>query len=64
MNASVKWVMLVGMPLGAVVGAVIADTFGLRAALFAGAVGIIVAPIPLLLSGISSVVRQPEHAEE
>ena len=64
MNASMKWVMLVGMPLGAVVGAVIADTFGLRAALFAGAVGIIVAPIPLLLSGISAVVRQPEHADE
>jgi predicted MFS family arabinose efflux permease len=52
------------MPLGAVVGAVIADSFGLRAALFAGALGIIVAPIPLLLSGISSVVRQPEHADE
>lgn len=64
MNASMKWVMLAGIPLGAVVGAVIADTFGLRAALFAGAVGIIVAPIPLLLSGISSVVRQPEHADE
>ncbi len=64
MNASMKWVMLVGMPLGAVVGALIADSFGLRAALFAGALGIIVAPIPLLLSGISSVVRQPEHADE
>ena len=64
MNASMKWVMLVGMPLGAVVGALIADSFGLRAALFAGALGIIVSPIPLLLSGISSVVRQPEHADE
>jgi MFS family permease len=64
MNASMKWVMLVGMPLGAVVGALIADSFGLRAALFAGALGIIVAPIPLLLSGISSVVRQPEHPEK
>jgi MFS family permease len=64
MNASMKWVMLVGMPLGAVVGALIADSLGLRAALFAGALGIIVAPIPLLLSGISSVVRQPEHAEK
>ena len=64
MNASMKWVMLAGIPLGAVVGAVIADSFGLRGALFAGALGIIVAPIPLLLSGISSVVRQPEHADE
>ncbi len=56
--------LLPTMPLGAVVGALIADSFGLRAALFAGALGIIVSPIPLLLSGISSVVRQPEHADE
>ena len=64
MNASMKWVMLVGMPLGAVVGAFIAEHYGLRAALFASAIGIIVAPVPLLLSGIARVVRQPEHADE
>lgn len=63
MNASMKWVMLVGMPLGAVVGALIAEHYGLRAALYASAIGIVVAPIPLLLSGIARVIRQPEHAE-
>lgn len=63
MNASMKWVMLVGMPLGAVVGAFIAEHYGLRAALYASAIGIVVAPIPLLLSGIARVIRQPEHAE-
>ncbi len=64
MNASMKWVMLLGMPLGAVVGALIAEHFGLHAALLASALGIIVGPIPLLFSGIASVVRQPEHSEE
>ena len=64
MNASMKWVMLVGMPLGAVAGALIAEHYGLRAALYASAIGIVVAPIPLLLSGIARVMRQPEHAEE
>ena len=64
MNASMKWVMLVGMPIGALVGAYIAESYGLRAALFASALGIVVAPIPLLLSGIARVVRHPEHADE
>ena len=49
--------------LGAVVGALIAEHYGLRAALYASAIGIVVAPIPLLLSGIARVIRQPEHAE-
>ena len=64
MNASMKWVMLIGMPLGAVVGSIIAEGFGLHAALYASAIGIIVGPIPLLFSGIASVVRQPEQSEE
>lgn len=64
MNASMKWVMLVGMPLGALVGAFVAEHYGLRAALYASALGILVAPIPLLMSGIARVERQPDHAEE
>ncbi len=63
MNASMKWLMLIGMPLGAVVGSIIAEQYGLHAALYASAIGIIVGPIPLLFSGIASVVRQPEHSE-
>ena len=42
MNASMKWVMLVGMPLGALVGAFVAEHYGLRAALYASALGILV----------------------
>jgi MFS family permease len=64
MNASMKWLMLIGMPLGAVVGSIIAEQYGLQAALYASAIGIIVGPIPLFFSGIASVVRQPEHSEE
>jgi MFS family permease len=58
MNAS-----MIGMPLGAVVGSIIAEQFGLQAALYASAIGIIVGPIPLLFSGIASVRRQPEHTD-
>jgi MFS family permease len=63
MNASMKWVMLIGMPLGAVVGSIIAEQLGLQAALYASAIGIVVGPIPLFFSGIASVRRQPEHTD-
>ena len=61
MNASMKTVMLLGLPLGALIGSVIAENFGLRAALFAGAAGIILGPLPLLASGIARVHAQPAH---
>ncbi|MEY4389010.1 MAG: hypothetical protein RLZZ432_729 [Chloroflexota bacterium] len=64
MNASMKWVMLLGMPAGALLGALVAEHLGLRAALFAGALGTLIAPLPLLASGIARVERQPEHTEE
>ena len=64
MNASMKWLMLLGMPAGTLVGSIVAERVGLRAALFVGAIGVLVAPLPLLFSGIASVVRQPEHVAE
>lgn len=64
MNASMKWLMLLGMPLGAVVGSIIAEGAGLRTVLFAGAAGVVIAPIPLLFSGIASVTDQPHGHHE
>jgi predicted MFS family arabinose efflux permease len=63
MNASMKTVMLLGLPLGALIGSVIAENFGLRTALFAGALGIVLGPLPLLTSGIARVHAQPAHTE-
>ena len=63
MNASMKTVMLLGLPLGALIGSVIAENFGLRATLFVGAAGIILGPLPLLTSGIARVHAQPAHTE-
>lgn len=63
MNASVKTVMLFGLPFGAIVGSVIAESSGPRTALVAGSLGIVLAPIPLLLSGIAQVHEQPAHIE-
>ena len=48
---------------GLLIGSVIAENFGLRAALFAGAAGIILGPLPLLASGIARVHAQPAHTE-
>jgi predicted MFS family arabinose efflux permease len=55
--------MLLGLPLGALIGSVIAENFGLRATLFVGAAGIILGPLPLLTSGIARVHAQPAHTE-
>jgi MFS family permease len=63
MNASMKTVMLLGLPLGALIGSVIAENFGLRTTLFVGAIGIILGPLPLLTSGIARVHAQPAHTE-
>jgi MFS family permease len=62
MNASMKTLMLLGLPLGAVVGSVIAENFGLRATLIVSALGVLVGPLPLLVSGIARVQVQPEHS--
>jgi predicted MFS family arabinose efflux permease len=62
MNASMKTLMLLGLPLGAVVGSLIAENFGLRAALIVSALGVLVGPLPLLVSGIARVQVQPEHS--
>ena len=64
MNASMKWLMLLGMPVGTIVGSIVAEQAGLRATLFVGALGVLVAPLPLLFSGIAAVERQPEHLAE
>ena len=62
MNASMKTLMLLGLPLGAVVGSLVAENFGLRATLAVSALGVLVGPLPLLASGIARVQVQPEHS--
>jgi uncharacterized membrane protein YoaK (UPF0700 family) len=54
--------LLLGLPLGAVVGSLIAENFGLRATLVVSAFGVLVGPLPLLVSGIARVQVQPEHS--
>jgi len=62
MNASMKTLMLLGLPLGAVVGSLVAENLGLRATLAVSALGVFVGPLPLLASGIARVRVQPEHS--
>ena len=64
MNASMKTLMLLGLPLGSFIGAFVAEHLGLRATLLVGAFGVVFGPIPLLLSGIARVAAQPPSATE
>lgn len=59
MNASMKTLMLLGLPVGALVGSFVAEHFGLRATLVVAAFGVLLGPLPLLASGIARVSAQP-----
>lgn len=50
MNASIRFVVFGTMPLGAMTGGVLAEAFGIRAALWVAAVGGATAAVPVLLS--------------
>jgi MFS family permease len=63
MNASRRFVVWGVIPLGAVVGGVLASAIGLRETLFVSAAGASVAFIPLLFSPLRAVRRVPEASE-
>ncbi len=50
MNASVRFVVWGAMPVGALIGSVLGQALGARAALWTGAVGELLAVVPMLLS--------------
>jgi MFS family permease len=60
MNASRRFVVWGVIPLGSLVGGVLASTIGLRPTLFVGAIGASLAVLPLLFSPVRSLQRVPE----
>ena len=50
MNASVRFMVWGTLPLGALVGGVLGDVIGIRATMWVGAIGVLVCPLPVLLS--------------
>ncbi len=64
MNATMRFLVWGTLPLGGFVGGVLGQTFGVRAALWVGAVGGLFAFVPVLLSPLRGMRDLPKHDEE
>ena len=60
MNAAMRWVVWGTIPLGTLLGGVLGQTVGLRAALWAGAIGAMPTFLWVLLSPVRSIRTMPE----
>jgi MFS family permease len=64
MNSVVRFVVWGVIPLGSLSGGAVATVFGLRAAIWTGAIGGFFAFLPLVFSSLSSLKRLPEPEEQ
>lgn len=60
MNAAMRWIVWGTIPLGSLVGGVIAQAFGLHTALWIGAAGALSAILPIALTSVRSIRAMPE----
>ena len=63
LNASRRFIVWGTIPLGALVGGVLATAFGLRAALFVGAIGSCTCFLPILFSPLRTLREMPTEQE-
>jgi MFS family permease len=63
MNSVMRFIVWGVIPLGNLAGGAIATLYGLRTAIWIGAIGSCLAALPVLLSPVRSVVRVPEPEE-
>jgi predicted MFS family arabinose efflux permease len=59
MNASVRFMVWGTLPLGALVGGVLGDVIGIRATMWVGAIGVLLSPLPVLLSPLRKLRDLP-----
>jgi MFS family permease len=64
MNASMRWIVWGTLPLGQLAGGALASAYGLRAALWVGAIGSLFTFLPVLLSSVRSIREMPEAVVE
>jgi hypothetical protein len=64
MNASMRWIVWGTLPLGQLAGGALASAFGLRAALWVGAIGSCFTFLPVLLSPVRKIKEMPEPVVE
>ena len=63
MNASMRWIVWGTIPLGALLGGVLATAYGLREALWVAAIGGAFTFLPVLLSSVRSIAEMPEPVD-
>ena len=64
MNAVMRFLVWGTIPLGSLTGGALASTIGLRATLFVGALGTVLAAVPIALSPVRHVKELPTEPEE
>ena len=64
MNSVMRFIVWGVMPLGALLGGALASWFGLRTAIWVGAIGMSLAVLPVLLSPVRTLREMPEPVEE
>jgi MFS family permease len=64
MNSVMRFIVWGVIPLGSLVGGAIATWFGLRTAIWVGAIGMSLAVLPVLLSPVRTLRGMPEPVEE
>jgi len=64
MNAAMRWIVWGTIPLGALLGGGLATWFGLRAALWVGAIGGLTTFLPVTLTSVRRIGEMPEPVEE
>jgi predicted MFS family arabinose efflux permease len=64
MNATMRWIVWGTIPLGTLAGGAIATAYGIRTALWVGAIGGVFAFLPVFLSSVSKIEEMPEPVAE
>jgi MFS family permease len=64
MNATMRFIVWGTMPIGAIVGGILGSTIGLQATIVVGALGGLVAFIPVTLSSVRHIVRMPDQVDD
>jgi Bacterial protein of unknown function (DUF894). len=64
MNATMRFIVWGTIPIGQILGGIIATTLGLSAALWIGAIGSFLAVIPLLVSPVHTLRAMPEPVDD
>jgi MFS family permease len=64
MNATMRFIVWGTMPIGAILGGALGSTIGLHPTIVIGAVGGLVAFVPVALSSVRHIVTMPEPVED